>query len=189
MSDTTVIKRGPGRPPKVKPEGEEPKKEFTFKVKPNWDDEDFYVPDDESPDRLRIPPEMIPDGYVLQWVTDSVYGQPTPQRRAMFERGGWTQVYQSDFDGRFDGMFMAKGQDAPIVVDGVALMYRLKEHNDIAKRRQMREAREPIDIKERAIRGGDLPGVTLDAQHKTAIQSNKVGRSYERIDVPKDATE
>jgi hypothetical protein len=52
-----------------------------MKAKPNWEDVED-IPFEEAPDKLRIAKELIPEGMDLQWVTDSVFGQPTPQRRA-----------------------------------------------------------------------------------------------------------
>src|SRR3989304_2837918 len=119
------IKRGRGRPRKnLAPEesAKAPPKQFKMKAKPNWENSD---PDQEdTPDRLRINPALIPEGMAAQWVTDSVYGQGVPQHRADFERKGWTPVHQEDFDGQFDGMFMPKGKTGEIIVDGLVLMMR-----------------------------------------------------------------
>lgn len=191
MSDETTIqappvsKRKPGRPPKVlaaKPEASPSK--FKMKAKPNW--ESLDSDSEETPDRLRIPADKIPEGMALQWVTDSVLGQSMAQHRAVFERTGWTPVHQEDFGGRFDGMFMTKGAPGEINVEGLVLMARPKEYSDKANKAERAKAREQLAIKERALRGGDLPGVTLDAQAPNALQSNKINRSYERIAVPED---
>lgn len=177
-----VAKRGPGRPKKE--EAAPAKPGFTFKAKPNW--EDINPELENSPDRLRIPAEMIPEGYSLQWVVDSVLGQDMGQQRSVFEQGGWTPTHQSDFDGRFDGMFMQRGKEGEIKYEGLVLMYRPIEITQKVQAEERRRAREQIEIKERALRGGELPNVSLDAQHKSALQTNKIGKSYERIAVPKD---
>jgi hypothetical protein len=171
-------RRGPGRPKKE----EAPK--YKMKAKPNWEDVDPNMED--TPDRLRIPFEQWPEGMSLQWVTDSVLGQSMGQHRSTFERTGWTPVHQSDFDGRFDGMFMQRGVEGEIKYEGLVLMARPMELTLKAKREEQRRAREQIEIKERALRGGDIPNVTLDATHKSALQTNKIGKSYERIAVPED---
>src|SRR5690242_17941086 len=131
--ETTPIKRGPGRPRKVQADTPAPQRERSvaprhkMKAKPNWDDDDISGLGEESPDRLGIAPELVPEGMSLQWVTDSVYGQQVPQHRARFEKRGWTPVHQEDFDGAFDGMFMARGAPGEIKVDGMVLMARPAE--------------------------------------------------------------
>ena len=157
---------------------------YKMKAKPNWDALDPNIED--TPDRLRIPHEMWPEGMSLQWVTDSVLGQSMGQHRSLFERTGWTPVHQSDFDGVFDGMFMQRGVEGEIKYEGLVLMARPMEITLKAKREEARRAREQIEIKERALRGGDIPNVSLDSQHKSALQTNKIGKSYERISVPED---
>lgn len=180
-------RRGPGRPRKVSAGADrepirEPK-QWKMRAKPNW--ETFDATAEDSPDRLRINPELIPEGMSAVWVTDSVYGQQLPQHRADFERKGWTPVHQDDFDGQFDGMFMPKGKEGEINTDGLVLMMRPKEMTDKAKRNDLKRAREQVSIKEQSLRSGDLP-VSLDSQHQSALNSNRISKSYERISIPKD---
>jgi len=183
------IKRPVGRPrnPLIdrEPMRDGATKSLNMKAKPNWEiNEDEEVND--SPDRLAIPREMVPEGMAMMWVTDSVFGQSVPQHRAEFERRGWTPVHQSDFEGQFDGKFMPKGQEGEINVDGLVLMVRPVEMSKRAETRDFRKAREQIEIKERALRGGDIPGVSLDTAHPSAIRQNRVNRNLEAIPVPKD---
>lgn len=186
MSDEAAptVKRGPGRP-KSKPETtEDIGFKWKTKAKPNWDVADPSTVD--TVDRLYIGRDEWPEGVALQWINKSVYGMEMPQRENGFYRAGWTPVHQEDFDGRFNGRFMLRDAPGQIVVDGSALVYTdIKIYNKL-KQRDGRQAREQLDIKERALRGGDLPGVTLDAQHESALRKNTIGKSYERIDVPKD---
>lgn len=182
------IKRGPGRPRKVDVISPEPKaasSRYKMKAKPNWDDEDIGGLPDESPDRLGIDPALVPEGMSLQWVTDSVYGQQVPQHRARFEKRGWTPVHQEDFDGVFDGMFMPKGAQGEIKVDGMVLMARPAEMTRKAMLDDRRKAQEVIRIKEQALRGGDI-NTSLDSQHPTALRTNKVNRTMERLEIPTD---
>lgn len=187
--EAAPVKRGPGRPRKpleAKPEpvAAAPAPKYKMKAKPNWDDLDPTA--EETPDRLKIREDLVPEGMSLQWVTDSVLGQNMAQHRALFERTGWTPVHQEDFDGQFNGMFMPKNAPGEINVEGLVLMARPKEITDKAKRAEQRKSREQIEIKERALRGGDLPGVTLDSRASNAVNSNRINRSYERISVPED---
>jgi hypothetical protein len=178
------VKRGRGRPRKnLAPEVvvKAPPKQFKMKAKPNWESNDTNQ--DDTPDRLRINPALIPEGMAAQWVTDSVYGQAVPQHRADFERKGWTPVHQEDFDGQFDGMFMPKGATGEIIVDGLVLMMRPKELSDKAARMDKRRAQEQVMIKEQSLRGGDI-GVTLDSRDPSALATNRISKTMERIQVP-----
>ena len=182
------VKRGPGRPrtspySEREPIREAQEKPLKMRAKPNWESIDASAED--TPDRLRIDPSLIPEGMSLQWVTTSVYGQDVPQHRSSFEKKGWTPVHQDDFDGQFDGMFMARGADGEINNNGLVLMARPKEISDLAKRKDKARALEQVAIKEKALRGGELP-VTLDATHPSALRTNRVSKTMERIEVPKD---
>lgn len=185
------VKRPRGRPRKHPlPDMErEPMREpvktskLNMRATPNWVDIDPSATD--TPDRLRIDPSLIPDGMSAQWVTTTVIGQPVPQHRAEFERKGWTPVHQSDFDGQFDGMFMPRGQEGEINHEGLVLMVRPKEMTRKAELSNKQKAYDQVRIKEQALTGGDL-GVTLDSRHQSAIGSNKINKSIERIEIPQD---
>lgn len=138
-----------------------------------------YVSDDDN-DRLKIDPSLIPDGMTYLWVTDSILGQPQPQWRARRARTGWTPVPAS----RHDGMFMPKGFEGEINVDGLVLHEKPLEFVNRDKLKDRRAAAEQVWLRERQMMGGDLQGVGFDTQHKTALQSNKVRKSYERIEIP-----
>jgi len=176
------IKRGPGRPRK---EDSPDAPKYKMKAKPNWDEDDAGGLEDESPDRLGIAPELVPDGMSLQWVTDSVYGQAVPQHRARFEKRGWTPVHQQDFDGAFDGLFMPRGKDGEIMVDGMVLMARPSEMTRKAVIDERRRAQDVIRIKENALRGGDI-NTSLDSQHPSALKTNRINRTMERVEIPTD---
>lgn len=186
MNDEAEIKRGPGRPRKMAVVERDARHEVIqhkMRAKPNW--ETMRPDEDETPDRLRISRDRIPEGMDAQWVTDSILGQPQPQRRALFERKGWTPVHQDDFDGRFDGEFMPTGAQGEIKVDGAVLMMRPLELSLRAKAADLRAAREQVSIKEQTLKGGDL-GTSLDSQHHTALRSNKITKTIERIAIPEE---
>lgn len=187
ISNETPVKRGPGRPRKhagVERDAKHEVIQHKMRAKPNW--ETMRPQEDtDSQDKLRISRDRIPEGMDAQWVTDSIFGQPQPQRRAIFERTGWTPVHQDDFDGRFDGEFMPAGQSGEIKVDGSVLMMRPLEISTRAKRNDLRAAREQVAIKEQSLRGGDV-GTSLDSTHHTALRSNKINKTVERISVPEE---
>lgn len=184
MSDEV---KKPGRPRKNPAVEREVKREqnpsLKMRAKPNW--ENFDPTDTDTPDKLHIPAHLVPPGMSLQWVTDSVLGQPFPQHRAGFEKKGWTPVHQEDFDGQLDGMFMGKGVDGEIKMTGMTLMARPKELTERAKKKDRREALEQVAVKEQALRGGDMPGV-LDSTHPSAVGFNRINKSVERIAIPED---
>lgn len=173
-----AVSGGQRPPPKGPPQ-------YKMKAKPNWEEDDIEGMSDESPDRLRVDPEIIPEGMSLQWVTDSVYGQAVPQHRAKFEKRGWTPIHQEDFDGAFDGLFMPKGAEGEIKVDGMVLMARPAEMTRKAKISERIKAQEVIRIKEQALRGGDI-NTSLDSQHPSALKTNRISRTMERIQIPED---
>lgn len=154
-----------------------------MKEKPNWDHIDPNESD--TPDRLHIPRNIIPDGYDLLWATDTIFGQPQPQQMSARVKTGWTPVHQEDFEGRFDGMFMMKGAQGHIKMDGAILMARPIEISNRAKKAERRAALEQVAVKEQALRGGDIP-VSLDSQHPSAVGFNKINKSIERIAIPED---
>jgi hypothetical protein len=157
-----------------------------MRMRPNWE---TMAPEDhvETPDRLRIPRDQIPEGMDLQWVTDSIFGQPQAQSRAEFEKKGWTPVYQEDFGGIYDGRFMPKGKDGEINVDGTVLMARPLELSLKAKQKDRRAALEQVAVKEQALRGGDI-GTSLDTNHPSAVRlnSNGIKKSFERLTIPEE---
>lgn len=150
----------------------------------NWETNDIQHA--EGVDRLHIPKSDIPEGADLMWVVDSVLGQPQPQHRGQFERKGWTPVHQKDFGGLYDGRFMSKGVPGEINVDGLVLMVRPIELTMKSREREKRQAREQVRIKEQALFGGDLPGVTLSPDHPSARASNRINKTVERIAIPQD---
>jgi len=173
-----------GRPAAVEREAKhEPKPSLKMRARPNW--EDIDPTENDSPDKLHISPHLIPPGMSALWVTDSIYGQPQPQHRAAFEKKGWTPVHQEDFDGQFDGMFMPRGMDGEIKMDGLTLMMRPKELTDRAKKADRKAALEQVAVKEQALRGGDL-NTPLDSQHQSALGYNKINKSVERLTIPED---
>lgn len=181
------VKRPRGRPRKEPLIEREAKREpvsstkFKMRAAPNWEEVDPLAQD--SPDRLRIDPKLIPDGMSAMWVTDSVLGQGVPQHRSEFERKGWTPVHQDDFDNQFNGMFMPKDAQGEINVEGLVLMMRPVELTQKAELADRRRAYEQVAIKEQALRGGDLP-ITLDSRHASALNTNKINKTMERVVIP-----
>lgn len=161
----------------------DPKPSLKMRVSPNW--ENMESTESDTPDRQRIPPHMVPPGMAFLWVTDTVLGQDFGYHRSTFEKAGWTPVHQEDFDRILDGLFMKRGAEGEIRMAGQVLMARPSELNERAKRKERRAAMEQVHIKEQALRGGDMP-ISLDSKDPSAIGFNRINKSVERIDIPKD---
>lgn len=158
------------------------KQRWVMKAGSNWEE---VEPATSAPDRLHIPRDMFPEDMDLQWVTRTVFGQEFPQRVSAFFRRGWTQVHPEDFDGRFDGMFSPRGSKEPIEVDGLLLVARPLEFSLRAKKADQMAAREQVAIKEAALTGGHMEGVT-GASHPSAVGFNHIRKSIEQVEVAKE---
>ena len=142
------------------------------------DDERQAVLEEEG-DMLHIPPELIPDGMRYNWKTISVLGQPQARRFGRYQATGWEPVPAS----RHPGLFTPKGYEGEIEYDGLVLMEKPEEMCRQTEAREFAKARQQVQAKEQQLRGGDV-GTTLDSRHKTALRSNKINKSFERIDIP-----
>jgi len=177
----------PRGPRKDIPESRDPVKSprhsrWTMKAGNRW--ETGMQDDSVGNDRYHIPNEMIPEGMDLQWVTDTVYGYQETQHRNSFEKKGWTPVHPSDFDGRFQGMFNANGDDSEINLGGQVLMARPLPLSIKSRKKELEEARMRVALKEHALRGGDMP--VSGADHPSALKSNKINKTWERVEIPRD---
>src|SRR5215471_17666248 len=146
-----------------------------MKATPNWDDDTAVAVGEEGLDRLNVPRDILQrleaEGIVLQWITHSLRGMELPQAQAPFIKGGWTPVYQSDFDGMLDGLFMPKGMDEVIKVDDCMLVARPLAIHKKAKQRERMLAREPLMIKEASL-GQGLP--VSGGDHPSARSQNRI---------------
>ena len=125
-----------------------------------------------------------PDGFDLQWVAISVWGQPLPQFEAEYARKGWQAVYPHDFDGRYAGRFVPHSHQGPIVLDGLMLMARPMSWTEKARGLASREAHNQVAIKVNQLQQGELDKVTLDTQHKHLDKTNYVRTSIEGVGAP-----
>jgi hypothetical protein len=135
---------------------------------------------EEESDMLYVPPEIVPPGMRYNWKTFSVLGQPQARRYGRFQMTGWEPVPAE----RHPGMWTPKGYKGNIEMDGLVLMEKSEEACQAHEAREERKALAQVQAKEQQLRGGNLDGVTMDTQHRSV--HNKVGKSYERLDVPKE---
>jgi hypothetical protein len=146
------------------------------------------MPPEVEGSRMHISRSEWPDGSSLQWVTKSVYGQEQPSHTAGFYRRGWEPVWGEDFGHRFAGRWTPVGHQGPIEVDGMILCARDARWSEKAKQDDMRKAQGALAVKEAQLRGGQIEGVGMDggSRHPSALASNKIKKSYERLQVPQD---
>ena len=131
---------------------------------------------------LEIPRDMFPDGIDLQWVSDTILGQPVPHERMKFEINAWEPVTPEMFDGRFDGMFSPRGHRGEIKVDGMVLMWRPIELSQEARAEDIAMARNAVAAEEQSIRRGDVPGLDpnfADTQHRSARANTRIVKTVE----------
>jgi len=146
------------------------------------------MPEEGTGNRFHIDRKEWPDGFSLQWVTKSVYGQEQPTHTAGFYRRGWEQVWAEDFDGRYDGRWTSPGHKGPIEVDGMILVARDGRWTAKAEEQDRMKAVGALAVKEAQLRGGDLEGVGMDggARHPSALRTNRIRKTTERLQVPRD---
>lgn len=165
-----------GRPPGSKNKAADaPKPKRAIKI-----DEEKQARLEEESDMLFIPPEIVPDGMRYNWKTYSVLGQPQSRRFGRYQTTGWEPVPAS----RHPGLFTPKDYQGHIEYDGLVLMEKPEELCRLTEAREFQKARAQVSAKEQQLRGGDMEGVSLDTKHRSALNTNRINKSYERIDVP-----
>ena len=137
---------------------------------------------DEEGGFLDIPRELWPDGMRYEWKTYSVLGQHQARRFGRFQSRGWEPVPAS----RHPGLFHEIGYQGFLEYDGLVLCERPEAMCKMVEAKEFEKAIGQVRGKEAQIFGGDVEGIGFDTKHKSALRSNKVGKSYEPFVVPKD---
>lgn len=174
-----------GRPPNTRPQVREaveaPKKKSRLRK------------NSSQRSMLDIPQEILAQlgsmDVDLQWVTDSVLGQPSPQSRMAFEINAWEPVTPDMWDGLFDGMFTKRGHVGEINYEGLVLMWRPMELTLQAREEDMQARNNALIAQQNMIKGGQIPGMSagFEPEHHTAISKNVFSRSVRPpMDIPKD---
>lgn len=128
--------------------------------------------DYEFHDDFHIDPRLIPEGWDYNWKRKVVAGMADPAYEVELAQGGWEPVEASRHP------FMMPGNHVgPIERRGMILMERPKEISDMAKQRELYNAREAVASKERAL--GMAPSGTLD---RSRTQINK---QYVPMEIPR----
>jgi hypothetical protein len=101
-------------------------------------------------------------------------GQEDTKNIARAQRNGWTPVEKGDIPG------------IDVVEEGgLQLMARPMAISKKARAIEEAEARSPVVTKEMQV-NGNLPGVSLDSNHPSARNYNKMRKTVERLEVPQD---
>lgn len=128
-------------------------------------------------------------GVDVQWVTDSVLGQPTPANRNKYEINAWEACTPDMFDGILDGIFTRKGHKGEIVYEGSVLMWRPLELTEEAKAEERAAQMGAIEAQARMLKNGQLPGFSpgFEPDHPSAVRNNVMTRSIKpSFDIPRD---
>lgn len=140
-------------------------------------------------EKLHIPKHMWPDGVDLQWIVDTIHGQPMYQERMGYEINGWQPVTCDMFQGRFDGMFMPRGHKGPISVEGMILMERPMELTNEARAEERNAAKQAVSVHERKIKSGQIEGATdlADTSHQSARANTRINKEMlSGVNIPRD---
>lgn len=142
---------------------------------------------------LDVPQEMLDKltamGIDLQWVTDSVLGQPSPQNRMAYEINCWEPVTPDMFDGMFDGMYSKRGHKGEINYEGLVLMWRPLELTLEARAEDMQARNNQLSAQANMLKSGQIPGFSpgFEPDHPTAISRNVLTRSVKApMEIPRD---
>jgi hypothetical protein len=128
-------------------------------------------------------------GCDVQWVVDSVLGQPAVARRQAFEVNAWEPVTPDMFDGAFEGMFTRKGHSGEIHFEGLVLMYRPMELTEEAKAEEAEARIGAMEAQRSMVMNGVIPGLGngMDSMHPTAAGKQTFRREVKpAMDIPRD---
>lgn len=123
----------------------------------------------------------------LQWVTDSILGQPAQQKRMSYEQNGWEAVTPDMFGGVFDGMYTRKGHTGEIEYEGLILMYRPMELTQEAQAEEAAARIGAMEAQRSMVLNGNIPGLGngMESMHPTAANKQTFSRTVRApMDIP-----
>ena len=128
----------------------------------------------EVSNEFDVPEELIPDGFVVQWLRHSVHGQEDPDHLMhMEEVGGWTPA---TIDMGKLGRLVPKGTTRKTIIKkGLMLYIRPKELQEEARREDAQRARAQI--------GEKLASIGMTPNGSLPRDVNKFDRKFEPIPV------
>ena len=125
-------------------------------------------------------------GADLQWVADSVLGQPSSLRQ-QYEMQGWEPVSPDMFGGVLDGLYNRKGQKGEIRYEGLVLMERPMELTREAQAEEAKARTGAMEAQRSMVMNGIIPGLGngMDSMHPTAAGKHVFSRAVKpAMDIP-----
>jgi len=132
---------------------------------------------DAGNDDFWIDPVIIPDGWTYEWKRYSTFGAIDHTYMGHLRRMGWEEVPAS----RHPEM-MPKGNHAHIERKGMILMQRPAVITEEFRRRELREARERVRVREQQL--ASAPEGQFGREHSQVRP--KINKGYEPMPIPDD---
>lgn len=152
-------KRGPGRPPMVRPpmRSDDPRRDAAERAKQIMEHVGVFG---EQAGAFDFDQSIIPEGWSYEWKEFSVMGAVDPSRQIELARMGWESVSTL----RHPEMMPGETKEKNIIRKGMQLMERPKEITDFAKNQDARAASLQMRSKKEQLESG--PPGTFDRANK-----------------------
>lgn len=132
---------------------------------------------DQGTDDFYIDPAIVPAGWTYEWKRDTILGAPDPAYSVQLARAGWEPVSVLKHP-----EYMPVGYKGKTIErKGMVLMERPSEIVEQAKKRDLRNARMQVAMKEEQLSGAP------DGQFERANKGEplaKINKTYEAIPIP-----
>lgn len=126
----------------------------------------------EASDKFYVPPEIIPESWLYEWKTHTIYGQEDPTYQVRLAREGWEPVPAS----RHPEMMPIGSTSETILRDGLILMQIPREISDERRAAELRRARAQVRVKEEQLGAAPAGQFERDAP--------KVRKDFSPIKIP-----
>ncbi len=133
--------------------------------------------DQDGVDEFYIDPKTVPEGWTYEWKRHTVLNQQDPSYQVALAQQGWEAVDAT----RHPEMMPKDGRYTLIERKGMVLMERPTEIVEDAKRKELRKARQQVQVKEEQL--NSTPNGTLPRDEDSRTKA-RVNRSYERMEIP-----
>jgi hypothetical protein len=110
-----------------------------------------------------------------QWITKEIYGQPQDRHFGNLLANGWVPVEQN----AVPGLGVSE-------IGGSVLCVRPMAISEKARKAEKAKAQEILDLRRQQFQTEGVPLPSGAGRHPTAVTSNRLNRSLERIDIPGD---
>ena len=132
---------------------------------------------DLGTDKFHIPEGMVPEGWVYEWKRYSILNKEDPHYQISLRHMGWEYVQAEQVP-----ELVPMGTTGQVFRDGMVLMERPKSINDLAKKRDLKEARDQVRMKENQLSTPPKEGqFERDNKGGTLV---KVKKSWEPLKIP-----